>query len=399
MSTWRAWNASATCAQLRSSVGPLDLEPLLLVEPEPVGGEQRRGVGDRQVADPQARVSRVTRRRRRGAPRRLGPVVEQPAAGAEHPTARTDDTEAEQSAEQRAAVERGPEGQVVIAASGHQSVELGERVGSRTGRAVHGGRRPRAASSRSSSATSHEAVIPRSPPRRSATRSPRCNASSTSWVTSTTVRSRSAADVAQPVLQRPAGERVERGERLVEQQQRWRGDDGPRDRDALRLAAGQLGGIASARAREPEDVEQAIHLARGRCRGWRGTAARARRSRGRRATAAGGRPGTRCRPRPPSVAVATSSSPPISSSRPATMRSSVDLPHPDGPSKDTHLAPFDLEVEVAEGGDGTGGRRVAFAPPVTRNARVPIAAGPPSGIGSGRKAASRSRRAVADAAR
>ena len=79
----------------------------------------------------------------------------------------------------------------------------------------------------------------RGPRRAPATRSASASASSTSWVTS-----RTASEWRSPQLDRPAvhldpGQRVQRAERLVEQQQVGLADQRPGQRDPLGLAAGQ----------------------------------------------------------------------------------------------------------------------------------------------------------------
>ena len=65
-------------------------------------------------------------------------------------------------------------------------------------------------------------------------------ASSTSWVTMTSVGFESAHSVEQMILQVGAGERVERGERLVQQQHLRPRHQRARNGDALRLPAGQF---------------------------------------------------------------------------------------------------------------------------------------------------------------
>jgi hypothetical protein len=61
------------------------------------------------------------------------------------------------------------------------------------------------------------------------------------------------------VLQALAGDRVDRAERLVHQQQRRVGGQRARDADALLLAAGELRGIAVAHLeRQPDELEQLV---------------------------------------------------------------------------------------------------------------------------------------------
>ena len=82
------------------------------------------------------------------------------------------------------------------------------------------------------------------PSRISTTTSARYAASPTSWVTSTTVLPSDAEDVAQVVVQLGADERVERAERLVEQQHLGVEHQRAHQADALALAARQLGRVA-----------------------------------------------------------------------------------------------------------------------------------------------------------
>ena len=78
-----------------------------------------------------------------------------------------------------------------------------------------------------------------------AMRSPRMIASSTSWVTNTTVLPSSRCRRGELALQLGAHDRVDGAERLVHQQHRRVGGEGPGDADALLLAAGELGRVAS----------------------------------------------------------------------------------------------------------------------------------------------------------
>ena len=149
-----------------------------------------------------------------------------------------------------------------------------------------------------------------------------------------------AADLA---AQAHAHARVERGERLVEQQQPGRGGERARDRDALLLAAGELARDISARCRAGRRapaapsraprasrlrhaaVDQPVGDVVGDASGW-GTARRT---------------GTRCRSRASSAAAremsrpACTMRPAVCTSSPAMMRSSVVLPQPEGPRKQT----------------------------------------------------------------
>ena len=73
-----------------------------------------------------------------------------------------------------------------------------------------------------------------------ATRSPRRSASSMSWVTKHDRLARLAVDAGRSPLQRVAGDRIERAERLVHQQQLGIGGQRAGDADTLLLAARQL---------------------------------------------------------------------------------------------------------------------------------------------------------------
>jgi hypothetical protein len=64
-------------------------------------------------------------------------------------------------------------------------------------------------------------------------------ASSTSWVTSRTAGGVPAAQVDQQAVHLDAGERIQGAERLVEQQQLWFANQGPRQCNSLRFTAGE----------------------------------------------------------------------------------------------------------------------------------------------------------------
>ena len=90
------------------------------------------------------------------------------------------------------------------------------------------------------------------------TRSASSAASSTSWVTSRTVRgSRASAPASHSCISR-AGERVERAERLVEAQHRLARQQRAQERDALAHAARQLVGPGALEAVEAEAREQRV---------------------------------------------------------------------------------------------------------------------------------------------
>ena len=82
-------------------------------------------------------------------------------------------------------------------------------------------------------------------------------ASSTSWVTNTTVLCSSRCRPQELVLQLGAHDRVDRAERLVHQQHRRVGGEGAGHPDALLLAAAELRRVALGdRRAEPDEVEQ-----------------------------------------------------------------------------------------------------------------------------------------------
>ena len=143
-------------------------------------------------------------------------------------------------------------------------------------------------------------------------------------------------------LQVLAGHLVEGAERLVHEQQPRLLGERAGDRDALLHAAGELVGVAVDELGEADELGE-LGDARGARRPCRRRAARAaaRCCRRRCATAAGPPAGRRCRSpgrRAPCAAglPKISSSPVVAVSRSAMRRSSVDLPHPDGPMSETN---------------------------------------------------------------
>ena len=90
------------------------------------------------------------------------------------------------------------------------------------------------------------------------TRSASTSASSTSCVTSSTVRGSRAQGVREPGLQLLARERVERGERLVEAQDRLAREQRAQEGDALAHPAGQLVGPGALEAGESEGGERLV---------------------------------------------------------------------------------------------------------------------------------------------
>ena len=159
----------------------------------------------------------------------------------------------------------------------------------------------------------------------------------------------------QPGLHLGPGDRVERGEGLVERQHRLAGDQGAQEGDPLAHPARELGRRGVARSRRGRSAR----TARAACRRAspppqrRGCAAPGRRCRAPRARAAAGRAGAcrrsgarrragaRRRRRPRSRPRSGSGGPQISSSR-------VDLPQPDGPDQAEHPVRGSLEVEAVD---------------------------------------------------
>ena len=141
----------------------------------------------------------------------------------------------------------------------------------------------------------------------------------------------------QPLLHLGAGDRVERGERLVQQQHGLAGEQRAEERDPLAHAAGQLRRPRALEAGEPEALEQGVGLApRDAARGapvpQRERGVVDRREPGQEQVAlrhvgaaaqASRRRAPRRRPR---------SRPRVGSRRPLTSSSRVDLPQPDGPT-------------------------------------------------------------------
>ena len=165
------------------------------------------------------------------------------------------------------------------------------------------------------------------------TRSQRSSASSTSCVTSSTVRGSAASSAVKPLLQLGARDRVERAERLVEQQHLLAGEQRAQKRDPLPHPARQSRGPQLLRPREPEPREQRRGAA-ARLRVAAGPGSRARDTALSSAVRHGSRQ-SRCgisaqrASRSPRRGVAEHATVPASgSSSPATSESSVDLPAP-----------------------------------------------------------------------
>ncbi len=155
-------------------------------------------------------------------------------------------------------------------------------------------------------------------------RSARVIASSTSWVTSKRGRLVALAQLQQQAVHPQPRERVERAEGLVEQQQPRLADEGPSQRHALGLAAGQRSRPGVGACGDPDLLERADRVGLDRLR----AEARSGRCARRASTAAGGGPGTR-----PRGSRGTLTWPSAPGSSPASARSSVLLPEPLAPSR------------------------------------------------------------------
>ena len=167
----------------------------------------------------------------------------------------------------------------------------------------------------------------------STTQSPRRTASRTLWVTKITVLPVARPQRFELVVQAVAGHRVERAERLVHQQHVGVLGERAGERDALAHAARELvrpllGEVAEVHHLEQLVGARAALVARRRRR----ASARARRCRARSATGTARPPGTSAR----CGSARTSTAPDVGWSRPATRLSSVLLPQPDAPSRQTN---------------------------------------------------------------
>ena len=159
------------------------------------------------------------------------------------------------------------------------------------------------------------------------------------------------------LAQRHAHLGVERRQRLVEQQQLRLRRQRAGERHALLLAAGELVGIAVAELRQLDDAE---HLLDARVdlglRHAGDLQAEADVLRHRQVRETAHRPGTPCRCCAGWASAASrpcrrrGCAPDVGSSKPATMRSTVVLPQPDGPRKETNSPGVDVEVEVLHHG-------------------------------------------------
>ena len=200
------------------------------------------------------------------------------------------------------------------------------------------------------------------PPSSTTTVSASSRASRTSWVTRMTLRS--ASTLRKRLAQCRGDGDVERGHRLVEEQQAWVGGQGAGDGDALGLPAGELGGLAVGELRDADLLQPVscgrVRLASGRRRGLRGANAtlsstvRCGNSSGSWASSAICAVVRRA-PRPawPRLAddgeqptVERRSRPWSGRSSPAATASTVDLPAPFGPEQRDRLTGGDREGDV-----------------------------------------------------
>ena len=185
-----------------------------------------------------------------------------------------------------------------------------------------------------------------------ATRSEMNTDSAIEWVTNSDRRRQRLAQPGQQVAHVGAGDLVEGGERLVHQQQRRAEGDGAHEGDALLHAARQLVRVGVGELGQADLVEQL-----GRRRAVAPVVApavdvqqqagvgldRAPRQQGRRLgheADALARPAASCGLAPSTVTV-----PAVGSTSPPTMRSSVVLPLPDGPSTVTTSPGRDVQVD------------------------------------------------------
>ena len=153
-------------------------------------------------------------------------------------------------------------------------------------------------------------------------------------------------DALQQPVHLAAGQRVERAERLVEQQDARVADERAREGDALALAAREHGRPVVGAVGEPDVVERrrrrlAPAVGCGRCRRCRSPAARE----------AAGHPGTaagRSAAAPRPVRSPTTILPSVARSRPAISRRSVVLPQPERPTIATNSPAGMVEIDARE---------------------------------------------------
>ena len=190
------------------------------------------------------------------------------------------------------------------------------------------------------------------------------------------MRGWSASAPREPLLQLGARDRVERGERLVEQQHRLAGEQRAGERDPLAHAAGQLVGPRGGELAEPEALEQPAAPAPGLAPpGAAAARARAPRCRAPSATAAAGRAGASGRRRQaarrPPAGPPRRPRRPIGSCRPADDLEQRGLPAAGGADEPEHLARGDLRA-TRLAAPPPSPRRVGncFVSPATRHGRL-----------------------------
>ena len=208
------------------------------------------------------------------------------------------------------------------------------------------------------------------------TRSARSNASSTSCVTSTHRAAVAGPHLLQPLLHRPAGDRVERAERFVEQEHGSRHEERAQQRDPLAHAARRAPRARRVRTRRARTARSARRPApRASSRvdaGDLGAERGVRQHPPPRHAAGRAAVGTRRdrvarSPRTPS----TDRGAARRHHSPAMMRSNVDLPHPLGPIERDELARGHVEVERRRSPRPGPHRRRCGRSPGARPARHP----------------------------
>ena len=153
-------------------------------------------------------------------------------------------------------------------------------------------------------------------------------------------------DLQQLALQLLAGERVERTKRLVHQQDVGVVGKHARDRHALLHAARELARIAVGEALEADQLDELVgDRRRSPCAATGAGAARSRCSAEPSSRETARSPEIPCRGRCPGPVIglpSTKTSPVVGSSKPATMRNSVDLPQPEAPIRQTNSPSRDV---------------------------------------------------------
>ena len=187
------------------------------------------------------------------------------------------------------------------------------------------------------------------------------------------------------VLHVAADQRVERGERLVEQQDLGVVGQGPGQTDPLLHAAAELVGVAVAEAAQTDEVEHVVPAAAGarpspcpaprdrtrRCRA-RGGGGAGRSAGTPCSSACGAAPGATPGGQPSMSSPSMSTWPAVGSMSRLRQRTSVDLPEPDRPITTKTLAFGHVEADVAHGQHVAapgqlGPGQVGAADPTTRS--------------------------------